>query len=177
MISRRLLLQGVLTVLSGRRTAVASDSARSPTPSLRLSAAELKTVVAYGEVLVDGRALSPGERDDLAEHVEDSARRSPDTLVLFRTTAELLDRLAGARFVDLDLEERRALVTRHRLDARPVGGEQDSRSGEETLVVRTRVIPDLIEGYWSSPAGWAAVGYTTFPGRCGDLTRYTRPEA
>jgi hypothetical protein len=44
-------------------------------------------------------------------------------------------------------------------------------------VVRTRVIPDLIEGYWGSPAGWAAVGYEAFPGRCGDLTRYTRSEA
>ena len=45
------------------------------------------------------------------------------------------------------------------------------------LAIRSRVIPDLIEGYWSSPAGWAAVGYTTFPGLCGSLARYTRSDA
>jgi len=43
--------------------------------------------------------------------------------------------------------------------------------------VREKAVPDLINGYWRSPAGWAAVGYGVFPGRCGDLTRYTRPEA
>jgi len=43
--------------------------------------------------------------------------------------------------------------------------------------IRTRAVPDLIGGYYGSPAGWAVVGYTTFPGRCEDLTRYVRAES
>ena len=35
-------------------------------------------------------------------------------------------------------------------------------------IVRTRAVPDLIGGYYGSPAGWAVVGYQSFPGRCGD---------
>jgi hypothetical protein len=39
------------------------------------------------------------------------------------------------------------------------------------------VVRDLVGGYYNSPAGWAVVGYAHFPGRCGDLGRYVRPEA
>src|SRR2546422_7827598 len=30
-------------------------------------------------------------------------------------------------------------------------------------------LPIFLAGYYGSPAGWAVVGYATFPGRCGDL--------
>jgi len=170
-VKRRLLLQGLIAILGATR---ATAEANRPLPSAsHVSPAELQALAAYGEVLVESRELTPAERGYLIEHIEHSAREHPETVALYKSTARLLDRLARVRFATLDLDRRRALVTRHRLDARPVGGEDPA---DETLDIRTRVIPDLIEGYWASPAGWAAVGYTTFPGRCGDLSRYTRPE-
>ena len=169
---RRLLLQGLIAILGATRAT--ADAIRPLPRASQLSGAELQTLVAYGEVLVESRELSSAERGYLVEHIEQSVREHPETVARYKTTARLLDRLARARFATLDLDRRRALVTRHRLDARPVGGEDPA---DETLDIRTRVLPDLIEGYWASPAGWAAVGYTTFPGRCGDLARYTRPEA
>jgi hypothetical protein len=171
-VSRRVLLQALLTVCAGRRAAEASTAARRQPPS-ELSPADVQTVVAYGEAIVEGRPLSPEERAYLVQHIEESARTSAGLATLYRTTARLLDRLTGRRFVDLDFHRRQALVARHRLDARPDGSE-DARSDTDAIAVRTRVLPNLIEGYWASPAGWAAVGYTTFPGRCGDLDRYTR---
>ena len=47
---------------------------------------------------------------------------------------------------------------------------------DETREVLARAVPDLIAGYYNSAAGWAAVGYAVFPGQCGDLDRYTRPQ-
>jgi hypothetical protein len=161
---------------SGERSA--RDGTGSSTELTPLSAVELATLLAFGEVIVEGRALSPAERDELAERVEESARRNPDQLSSYRTAAATLDRLAGARFARLELSGRAKLVARHRLDVRIVQPDEDPGAlGTEVRTVRTKTVPDLIDAYWSSPTGWAAVGYATFPGRCGDLSRYTRPEA
>ena len=174
---RRLLLQGLVALVCGRRVAAAPDATSPPSQKLEMSAAELRTVLAYGEVLVEGRQLSPDERRYLSEHVEDSGRRDAESLTRYRTTARLLDRLAGTRFADLAFGPRLALVARHRLDSRPANADETvGPFREEILLVRTYVVPDLIEGYWSSPVGWATLGYATFPGRCGDLERYTRRE-
>jgi len=146
-------------------------------PSQHLSSAELETVLAYAEVLVESRALSSEERGHLVEHLEESLRQSTDKLALYRTTVRVLDRLAGVRFAGLAFRERAALIARHRLDRRPDNADDVSGPmGRDTFAVRMRVLPELIEGYWASPAGWNAIGYATFPGRCGDLERYTRPE-
>jgi hypothetical protein len=97
---------------------------------------------------------------------------------LYRTTIELLDQLAGARFSSLTPAARVTLIQQHRLgiaDVRP-----DEPLGvlpDQARAVRTRAVPDLLGGYYASEAGWTAVGYATFPGRCGDLARYTRPDA
>ncbi len=89
----------------------------------------------------------------------------------------MLDRLAGTRFSGLALDRRRALLSRHRLTSATVlPGEPLGPYPDDARAVRTRAVPDLIGGYYASPVGWAAVGYATFPGRCGDLARYTRPE-
>lgn len=191
--TRRLLLQGLLlsltlwsraaaaaSWLSGRLHAVGESPSADPTPSshetIALSAAELESLVGFGEVLVAGRTLLPAERDHLVEHITGSTQGSPDALRLYRTTTSLLDRLAGGPFARLEIAERVALVGRHRLDVR--GADADiAHLDPDAKAVRQRAVPDLINGYWRSPAGWAAVGYGAFPGRCGDLTRYTRPEA
>ena len=109
---------------------------------------------ACGELLVEGRALTPEERADLTVYVVDAAITSPDALTLYRTTSRLLDRLAGTRFATLGLEQRRALLVRHHLDRLPPRGDED-KATPEVAAIRTRIITDLVEGYWSSPSGWA----------------------
>ncbi len=134
--------------------------------------------MAFAEVLVGDGPLSPVEREYLVDHIERRTTQGGGYyLDLYRTTAGLLDSLAGARFSSLDLAQRGALITRHRLFSSAVRPEENlGPSPKETREVRTRAVPDLIGGYYASPAGWAVVGYGAFPGRCGDLARYTSPE-
>jgi len=138
-----------------------------------LSGPELEDLASFAGVLVEGRALPPVEATHLVDHIQDRATREPDYLSLYRRAVTLVNRLAGARFSSLDLDQRIALVTRYRLTAAP-----DEFLGpfpDEARDIRTRAVPDLIGGYYGSPAGWAAVGYDAFPGRCADLARYTGP--
>jgi hypothetical protein len=129
-------------------------------------------------VLVAGNAFSPDERGYLVDHIEDRVKRGGGYyLSLYRTTVGLLERLARTRFSDLDVAQRVALVTRHRLSSSDVRPRESLGAWpDDARAVRTRAVPDLIGGYYGSPAGWALVGYASFPGRCSDLARYTRPE-
>lgn len=140
-----------------------------------LSPPELEDLVAFAEVLVDGRALSPVERRHLVDHIETRMRLDAGYRALYRTTVDLLNRLADARFSTLDIAQRIALMTRHRLTASGVRPDENPGAFPEAARVRTRAVPDLIGGYYGSPAGWAAVGYDAFPGECGDLARYMGP--
>lgn len=143
-----------------------------------LSSTELEELVAFAEVVLEGRALAPAEREYVVQHIEERTRRSPEYFSLYRTTARTLERLAGRRAASLDLRERSEFVARHRLgDPRISPNEDLGPFAEQVRAVRKRAVPDLIEGYYRSPAGWAVIGYTVFPGRCGDLMRYTRPES
>ena len=146
-------------------------------PTGTLTPDERQTVVAFGEILVRGKALSPIEREYLIEHLDDRTRGGPGYLELYRAAAALLDRIAGQPFATLDAGRRAALMVSHRLV------DYDIRTREylwpfrrQELALRTLVVPDLIEGYYRSAAGWAVVGYATFPGRCGDMLRYAGPE-
>jgi len=191
--TRRLILQSLLMSLWSRAVAAAhgltgglvaggdrlgADPIQRSSGTTELSGDELEDLVAFGEVLVEGRRLPPAERDHLVDHIKDSAQGSREKLALYRTTAALLDRLAGGPFARLEIAERIELVRRHRLDIRGTPADAGiAHLGPTEKDVREKAVPDLINGYWRSPAGWAAVGYGVFPGRCGDLTRYTRPEA
>jgi hypothetical protein len=142
-----------------------------------LSPAEIEDLIAFAEIVVEGRPLAPAARADLLAHIEDRLERRPESVELYRTTVRLLERLAGRRFSALDAAARLELVGRHRLavpDVRP--SESLGRFADEVRTVRSRVVRDVIGGYYASPSGWAVVGYAVFPGRCGELTRYTRPE-
>lgn len=146
--------------------------------SATLSEPELEDLVAFAETLVGDGPLSAAEREYLVDHIERRATQGGGYyLKLYQTTAGLLDRLAGVRFSSLDFARRVALMTRHNLtfsDMRPA--EPLGALPDEARAVRTRAVPDLISGYYGSPAGWAVVGYGAFPGRCSDLARYTGPE-
>ncbi len=143
-------------------------------PSLtRLSSAEAEDLVAFGEVLVEGRTLAPVERQYLAEYLDTQTRIAPEYLTFCRAATKMLNRLAGGRFSTLDVPTRLEIISRHGL----AGGREASPPSSEENVLRTRMVPGLIRAYYASPAGWAIVGYQTFPGRCGILDRYSRPEA
>jgi hypothetical protein len=103
-------------------------------------------------------------RRHLAEHIEDRIARRPEYLGFYRAVVDHLQRLGGQRFSALEPAQRVEMVRRERLMSRDV-------RAEDPAVVR-----DLVGAYYASPSGWALVGYDTFPGRCGDLSRYTRPE-
>lgn len=149
---------------------------RSPTGAL--SAAELDAVVALGEVVVEGRALSSTARRYLAAHVAERAREVPGFLALYRSAARALDELAGGRFAALDAAARGHLVAQHIVPASESEARRDVRLvfRRGLVEIGELAVPDLIRGYYGSGAGWELVGYTTFPGRCGELLRYTRPE-
>jgi hypothetical protein len=173
---------GVLGPLWSRVQDPAVRSARqadaAPSRS-KLPESDLEDLVAFAELLVVGRALLPIERDSLVGSIEEHVAREPDYRDLCRTTVSLLQRLAGRRFSSLDATERVGLIARHRLNSPDVGpgGDIGGTLATAKRVVRTRARRELIADYYRSPAGWAAVGYDVFPGRCGDLGRYTRPES
>ena len=137
----------------------------------------MHTVLAFAEVLVGESPLTREERENLVEHIDDRTRHVAGYLTLYRLTAGLLDRLAGTPYAALGLAARKDLVVRHRLTPAPAqaAASPPAAEGQEHLV-RTLAAPDILGGHYASAAGWAIVGYTVFPGRCGDLTRYTRPE-
>jgi hypothetical protein len=190
-VTRRSLLRGVLVVLGidpaalgrmrgrGDKAAAAPPTPLvAPLPTATLSASAIEDLLAFGELVVEGRIVSPVERRYLADHIEDRSQQELGYYVsLYLTTVKCLAKLAGARFSELDLDQRLALIARHRLMSSRVLPDEDlGLFPEDVRAVRTQVVPDLISGYYGSPAGWAVVGYDTFPGRCGDLARYTGPE-
>jgi hypothetical protein len=188
-VTRRSLMRGLLVVLGvdpvalwrrrGDKAAAAPPMPLvAPSPTTMLSASVIEDLLAFGELMVEGETLSPVERRYLADHIEDQLQQESGYYVsLYLTTVEYLAKLAGVRFSELDLDQRIALVARHRLMSPRVLPDEDlGPFPEDVRAVRTQVVPDLIRGYYSSPAGWTIVGYDTFPGRCGDLARYTGPE-
>jgi len=147
-------------------------------PTGTLSPSELAAVIAFGEILVSGGTLPSLERGYLVEHVEDRTRRIHGFLKLYRTTAEYLDGLGAAPFATLAPDERARLMIEHRLTVAEIRTrELLVPFARARVMVRALAAPDLMLGYYTSPAGWGVVGYEAFPGRCSDLTRYTRPEA
>jgi len=184
-LTRRGLLGGLaFTFGLGPPGASAASGGSSPVPepavpadpASSLSAADVEDLLALAEVIVEGRPLTAAQRAPLIEHLAIRAGQGGGYyLGLFRRTAGLLATLAGARFSTVDLQTRAALVARHRLGARTVRpGESLGPLPEAMEEARTRAVPDIVAAYYRSPAGWEAVGYTAFPGRCGDLDRYTR---
>lgn len=142
----------------------------------KLQPEEIATVVAFAEVLVEGSPLLPAQRQFLVEHLDERTLTAAGYLSLYRKTARTLDGSAGRSFTGLDFDQRVALVGQRQL-GRPVRlREQLLPFRRDELAVRALARPDLIRGYYRSPGGWAVVGYSAFPGRCGDLVRYTRSE-
>jgi hypothetical protein len=169
------LLQGLLLALGGEQVSAALGRSPAESAPAALSPSDMRDLVAFAEVLVGGDALPSAEQGYVVDHIQEQVATGGDYhLDLYLTTVRLLARLSGSRFATLDLAERRALMARHRLGVSTVRPDEGTVRGD-VRTVRTRAAPDLIDGYYASPAGWAVVGYSAFPGRCGDLLRYTRP--
>jgi hypothetical protein len=148
----------------------------SPTGTLSIN--EMENVVAFGEVVIGKRTLSETEKGYLSQHISNRTKNTQGFFAVYRSTANLLARLApGSDFSSLSLEQRLKILISHGL----INNDVQAREyfylfHRQELTVRTLAIPDVIHGYYVSPAGWAVVSYETFPGRCGDLSRYTRAE-
>ena len=113
----------------------------------------------------------------MADHVDERTEYHPGYLPLYRTTAALLDSHAGTSFALLDRDARTRLMLARRWlpDVRP--RDYLLTFDRRELALRVFAAPDLIEGFYDSPAGWASIGYRQARGNCGDLLRYTQPEA
>jgi hypothetical protein len=171
----------LLEALTNRRTLwltlerhLAPRIDRSSPPG-RLSGGEMDTVLAYADVLLSDAGLSPSGRADLEEYVRDRCEHEPGYRATYQLVVSVLDEAASGPFVARSPAERRRIVRRrdlHRYDvrARDWLWSFDRRG----LAVRALAARDLVTGYFLSPAGWAVVGYEAFPGRCRDLTDYTR---
>lgn len=176
--TRRALLAiaSLLGVAARAPAVIAAAAAARPAPA-RLSSQELDDLLAFAEVLVGGQAVDAEGRRHLAEHIEDRIARRPEYLGFYRAVVDHLQRLGGQRFSALEPRQRVEMVRRERLMSRDVRAEDPPAPPDDLRGVRNRVVRDLVGAYYASPSGWAIVGYDTFPGRCGDLGRYTRPEA
>ena len=158
----------------GRTVHEDSDPGAPPTDSQPLSSTERRTLVDLAEVLGGGRPLLPIEREDILSHITQRETASSEMLAVYRETAALLNRLAEVPFSALPFSKRRELVARqNHVPFRR--GTQLSDDAAHTKSVTVAL--DLIAAYYGTSVGWAVVGYGVFPGRCGDLVRYTHPES
>lgn len=149
-----------------------------PARAVRPTDSALDQLVALGEVLVDDRDLSTEEKEAFRTHIhlqiEIDSRYGP----LYENTADFLRGLAGGDFAALPRERRVQLALQNRLTSFRVGRKECLLPwGRTQRLVRLLAVPDLIFGYYSSAPGWAVVRYSSFPGQCGDLARYTRADA
>jgi hypothetical protein len=167
----RALVVEMLGGIGAGLTAVPPSIAASPPTD------EVENLVALAEVLVGDRPFPAEVRDDLVDDLRDAVRTDPARAKRYGATARVLDRLAGQRFALLTFSDRAALVAQHRLGTSRMSGDEAEALADDVREARAFLGPDVIAAYWRTPAGWNAVGYTIFPGRCGDLTRYTRPPA
>ena len=143
-----------------------------------LSIGEKETIIAFAEVLIKEKGLSIEERKYIIEHIDYRTQNTPGFLSIYRSTASLLNRLTKSNFPALDLNDRvTVVISNHLISHHVKGWEYLNPFQRQELTIRTYVVPDIIKGYYSSPAGWAAVGYEIFPGRCSSLFRYTHSEA
>ena len=156
-------------------------------PTGELTPAEQSAIVALAEVLYPpdpGLDLGPFVRAYAARRCGSDAGYLPE----YQRAARLLDERtaasrAGAAFADLSRAQRDAIL--HSLlwsysGRRFVGATARFAEGitvsEDALSLRRFIMADLLHAYYSSPQGWAVVGYSHCPGvPAADPLDYTRP--
>src|SRR5439155_1430115 len=115
------------------RSAHAVNAASLPDPAVfdpplkteTLSRAEMGDLIAFAEVLVEGRRLTLAERKYLVEHIDERTKRTTGYLALYQLTVSTLRRLVGRRFGSLEISKRIDLVARHRLGTAQVWPGED----------------------------------------------------
>jgi hypothetical protein len=146
-------------------------------PTGALTDDEVRALVAFGESVVEGRALSAEGREVLRAHLVARAAGAPGYLPWYRAGARHLDGLGGAPFATLPPEVRAGLIAA-RLPMAPRAHVATWRLllRNDAVALARIVAPDLIAAYYASAPGWRVVGYASTPGQCGELERYTAPE-
>ncbi len=198
-VSRRVVLKGLAgggAILAGSLWAARSPRVRgfvrgdSPeyldrrSPTGTLSEGELTTVIALAEVLLPADESPGATADWVRSHVDARTNRAPGFLAAYREAAQLLDAWSvvggGTAFAALAPAAREAVLLRE------LGPEGPDSHGTAQLGLRSaqtvskarvwqHVVQDLIVAFFRSPAGWAVVGYTNFPGVPGEPLAYTVP--
>ncbi len=155
-------------------------------PTGVLAADEMRTIVALGRVLIPDDE-TPGARATWVErYVNERTARHPGYLPEYKAAVALLDAAAAQvapsrpRFHQLTLEQGGEVM--EDLFGRRGSASRWWRRVERILPAGQRkqrcwsfVIEDLLSGFYSTPAGWAVVGYDNYPGVPGDPRAYTRP--
>lgn len=94
-----------------------------------------------------------------------------------RALGEGLDALGGEAgrelFARSDTETRRRALDERFQRARAT--DYLTASGRAYARFRHYVLPAIVTEHFAGAAGWAVVGYTMFPGRCGAARAYTQP--
>jgi hypothetical protein len=140
-----------------------------------LKPAESAILLAYAEALADDRDFSDETRQYMKTHLDRRTENDAGYLALYEMTAAFLTKLGD--FAKLTRAQRVALLEQHgMMSCRVHRRECLSPFGRSKRMIRAFAASDLVSSYYMSAAGWAVVGYSVFPGGCGDLRRYTQPE-
>ena len=188
---RDLLLQRVLNI-ARRALAVGSRTGTG-----RLTSEELRTLIAFSDVLIPSALASPtvaldapSMRDPnhppgvVRENLEYAAERVPGFWAKSSAAAAFLDQEAlahlGQRFADLPIESRRRTVERllgpyARASTAWRATYFLTESGRHILRLRRTVASQILIGFYSSVIGWRSVGYSRRPGQCSNLVDYQSP--
>jgi len=153
-------------------------------PRGRLSEEELKNMIALGEVLIPPDETPGADEGWIRSYVNTKTENDPGYLREYQTATELLDQMAkeltmeSKHFWELSTSSRDSLLIEHfstnslfrkiliRLHFIPL-------QGKSKLHLYNFVLRELIQDFYSSPAGWAVVGYTNYPGVPGNPREYT----
>ncbi|MPZ78682.1 MAG: hypothetical protein GEU77_19450 [Deltaproteobacteria bacterium] len=156
-------------------------------PTGRLSAVEMSTVMALAEVLIPADTKSERIYNVLRSHVESRTLANNGYLEEYRRAVALLDETAesvtavGGKFAELPVSQRQRILEdilwEYRAEQTRVRQFEAIFSPAGTLAFRNFVVRDILEAFFRKLPGeaWAIVGYSHYPGVPADPRTYSRP--
>ena len=156
-------------------------------PTGKLSAVEMGTVMALAEVLVPTEKKSERLYDVLRSHVDSRTLADDGYFKEYRKAVRYLDETtasvatAGKKFAELPVSQRQRMLEEilweYRADQARIKQVEAIFSPARTLAFRNFVVKDLLEAFFRKlpDEAWAIVGYSHYPGLPADPRAYSRP--
>jgi hypothetical protein len=156
-------------------------------PTGKLSAVEMGTVMALADVLVPTEKKSERLYDVLRSHVDGRTLADNGYFREYRKAVRYLDETtasvttAGKKFADLPVSQRQRMLEEilweYRADQARIKQVEAIFSPARTLAFRNFVVKDLLEAFFRKlpDEAWAIVGYSHYPGLPADPRAYSRP--